>query len=330
MKLTINEIAQMAHVAKSTVSKALNGQKGVSEENRSRILEIVRQVDFQPNASARALAQNKTDSIGLFLPHEAGYSLSGAYWASIITAVAEEVTRRGNTLTVISPEHEGVQQAETLRKILLRHSVDGLIIGAEQIKTQDIMNIMRKNMPFVFIGKNQQFDHYSVDVNNREGAYKVVQNLIARNYKNIGCIAGPQHYEYTTERITGCAEALTEAGLPPAPVLYTDYTREETIKNTEAFIEQNPQLDALFLAAGGEFVLNILEVLRYAGVDTRKFGIGVFDDSRIFDFLQWPIITARQPLREIGTTAACMLFSLINGTPPAEQTKCLSVDIILR
>ncbi len=88
MKLTINEIAEMAHVAKSTVSKALNGQKGVSDKNRQRILNLVHTLNFQPNASARALAQNKTGTIGLVLPHNAGYSLSGAYWVEITTSIA--------------------------------------------------------------------------------------------------------------------------------------------------------------------------------------------------------------------------------------------------
>ena len=78
-KLTINEIAKMANVAKSTVSKALNGQKGVSEENRKRILSLVEDVNYQPNATARALAQNKTGIIGFVLPHSASTSLTESY-----------------------------------------------------------------------------------------------------------------------------------------------------------------------------------------------------------------------------------------------------------
>ena len=92
MKLTINEIAEMAHVAKSTVSKAINGQKGVSESNRQRILEIIQQVNFQPNVSARALAQSRTGAIGIVLPHSVT-SLSGTFWATVVSAVAAEANR---------------------------------------------------------------------------------------------------------------------------------------------------------------------------------------------------------------------------------------------
>ncbi len=330
MKLTINEIAEMAHVAKSTVSKAINGQKGVSEENRQRILEIIEQVNFQPSASARALAQNKTGAIGIVLPHDAFFSLSGEYWASVVSSIAAEANKRNNSLMVIAPQKDEKFKIESLEIILKRHGVDGLIIGAEQIETETIMNVIKQDMPFVFIGKNPYFEHFAVDISNKASAMRVVNQLVQQGYKKIGCIAGPKEYDYTIERINGFKESLEKAGLDSSRILTSNYNKEDILKNAAEFFEKNSDIDALFIAAGGDFVLNIMDVLRTNGRNLKTFGLGVFDDSRIFDFLEWPIVTAKQPIEAMGTAAADMLFNIIDGTPPAEKLKTFDAEIIIR
>lgn len=327
MKLTINEIAEMAHVAKSTVSKAINGQKGVSESNRQRILEIIHQVNFQPNVSARALAQNRTSAIGIVLPHSVT-SLSGTFWATVVSAVAAEANRHNNSLMVISPQEGEKLKLETLEAIVNRHCVDGLIIGAEQVQSQTIMNVLLQDIPFVFIGKNQFLDHYAVDVTNRKSALNVTEQLIARGYKKIGCIAGPENFKYIKERVQGFKDALEKAGLDSSIITYSDYKKESAVKAASAFFEQHKDIDALFLAAGGEFVLNVIEALKSSGRDLKSIGLGVFDDSRIFDFLDWSIVAARQPVENMAQCAAAMLFDIINGNPPEKKYNCFDAEII--
>jgi LacI family transcriptional regulator len=330
MKLTINEIAEMAQVAKSTVSKALNGQKGVSEENRRRILNIVQQVNYQPNSAARALAQNRTDTIGIVLPYEASYSLSGLYWIELIAAVAEMVTKHGNNLMIITPAKEELNPFASLDSLVRRHIVDGLIIGAEQLDTKTVMSIMLAEIPFVLIGRNEVIQHYCVDVNNKNGGFLITEQLIQHSYKHIACIAGPKDYLYTQERIAGFTEALEKNNMKPEHIIYTSYYREDAQSNAAKLIEEHPDIDALFITAGGEFVLNILDTLRFSGYSPNKMGIGVFDDNRIFDFLDFPIITAKQPLKDMGQKATSILFDIIEGKLPSEKIQFFPVDIILR
>ena len=329
MKLTINEIAKMADVSKSTVSKALNGQKGVSDENRTRILNLVHKLNFQPNASARALAQNRTDTIALVIPHDAGYSFSGAYWVEIITAIATTASRYENNLMIITT---GIDKdiAKPIEAVIRRRNIDGLIIGAEQIDTKSLMSLMLEEIPFVFLGRNSVLQHYSVDVRNTEAAAKVTRLLIDRGYTRIGCIAGPKEYLYTQERVEGFRQVLQSAGLSTERIVYTLYSEDETRKNTSSLLEQYPDLDALFLAAGDDFMLNVLDVLRLKGIDQKNFGIGTFDDFRTMDYLHFPIIAAKQPLLKMGEKTAEILFSLIGNTPPPEMNHFFDVDIILR
>ena len=329
MKLTINEIAEIANVAKSTVSKALNGQKGVSEENRRRILEIIDSMDYEPNASAKALAQSKTGAIGLVIPHDTHYSLSGAYWAGIITAVATEANKQGYNLLLI-PQSDSPGSINPLEGIIRKRSVDGLIIGAEQIDLPSIERLKTRGIPFVFLGKNPQIDHWAVDVKNIDGAQRVTATLIERGYKHIACIAGPEEYIYTRDRIQGFCSALNIAGLDTSRIMYSYYSAYEARKNTSLLLQKYPDIDAVFIAAGGEFVLNILEVIRFSGISLKKLGVGAFDDYRVYDFLECPIIAAKQPIEEMGASISRTLFSLIDGQTPSPMFNEFDIELILR
>jgi LacI family transcriptional regulator len=83
-------------------------------------------------------------------------------------------------------------------------------------------------------------------------------------------------------------------------------------------LDEKPNLDALFLAAGGEFAFYVFEVLQERGVDMSHFGIAVFDEYRPFHFLPFPVIAGRQPIRQMGSQDARNLFQLIEKeTPPS-------------
>lgn len=328
-KLTINELAEMAHVAKSTVSKALNGQKGVSQENRERILKLASQLNFQPNASAQALAQNRTGTIGLVLPHAAGYSLSGAYWTEIITAVAATVTSRKYNLMLIVPPPGGTS-SDAIELVIKRKNVDGLIIGSEQIDTKSLVALMFAEIPFVLLGQNPVINHCCVDVRNADGTERAVTELLSRGYRHIGCICGLDSYYYTQQRVEGFKKAMTAFNLEPCGIVYTLYSQSETREATAELIDNHPEMDAVFIAAGGDFVLNILDVIKLQGLDMKKFGVAVFDDYRIFDYLPVPIIAVKQPILEMGTKTAEILFDLINKTNTPPPVTLFDAEIILR
>jgi len=329
MKLTINEIAQIAHVAKSTVSKALNGQKGVSDEKRKQILELAEQLQYEPSASAQALAFSKTGTIGLLLPHEAGYSLSGAYWSAIITSVAQAANAHSYSLMILTPSSDDDISAP-VETVIRRRNVDGLIIGAEQLDPAITSRLIEEEIPFVFIGRNAQIQHYSVDVDNKGGSDRLVSHMIGEGYRKIVCLSGPASYLYTQERVEGYRSALARAGIAWNAVEYTSYSIEATRDMMARIISLYPDMDALYVTAGGDFLLDCIDLLRLSGINLHKFGIGTFDDYRFFDYLSLPICTIRQPLKDIGSKAAELLFTFLSGSVPEQMNYILDVELVLR
>jgi LacI family transcriptional regulator len=329
MKLTINEIAELAQVAKSTVSKALNGQKGVSEEKRKLILRLAEQLDYHPNASAQALALNRSGSIGFVLPHQAGLSLSGAYWSAIITAVAQEARSHNYTLLILSPGPDD-DIGSPIDAVLKRRNVDGLIIGAEHLDARAVSMLILDEIPFVLIGRSPNVRHYSVDVDNEAASRKIVAHLVSKGRGRIACLAGPREHSYTQERVEGYLSALRGAGLEWSAVEYSEYELAEVTRSLGRLLEAHPDIDALYMTAGGEFVLDAIDVLKGRKGDLSDFSMAVFDDYRFFDYLSIPISRLRQPLSAIGAQSAALLFDVIEGRKPDRLEWVLEAEAVLR
>jgi DNA-binding LacI/PurR family transcriptional regulator len=330
MKLTINEIAELSQVSKSTVSKALNGKKGVSEEKRERIVKIAEQLDYHPNASARALASNRSLAIGLMLPCHAGSLMSGAYWSTMVATIAEEASLRGYSLLVLSPSPEVGDYGAFVESFVKRRNVDGLIVSAERLDPKIVSTLALAELPFVIIGSSPGVRHYSIDVDNEAASRKVVAHLVAKGRRRIACLAGPAGLPYVIERIEGYRSALREAGLSWSAVEHSAYDPEDAKAAIERLLEGHPDADALFFTAGGDFVLDAIDALGRLKFDLSEFGLSVFDDYRFFDRLGLPVSRLRQPLREIGLKAASLLFELIGGGVPERKEWILETQAILR
>lgn len=329
MKLTINEIAKIAQVAKSTVSKALNGQKGVSDEQRQRILSLAAQLKYEPSASAQALAFNKTGSIGLLVPHEVGYSLSGSYWSSIITSISQAANGQNYSLLILTPTgDEGVSSC--VESVIRRRNVDGLIIGAGPLDPTVTNRLMAEGIPFVFIGENPIVGQYSVDVDNEGGSERLVTHLVNAGYRKIACLAGPSDYLYNKQRVAGYEKALKKANIDWLVITHSTYVSGASRETMALLLREHSDLDALYVTAGGDFIFDCIDILSKSGINLKKFGFGVFDDYRFFDYMDLPICAIRQPLIEIGSAAAHILFAFLAGNTPKIRNTILEVELILR
>ena len=329
MKLTINEIAEIAQVAKSTVSKALNGQKGVSKEKRKQILALAEELNYEASASAQALASSRSGSIGILIPQQEDYSLSGAYWSAIITSVAQIANEHNYSLLILTPK-KGENSSGSLESVIRRRNVDGLIIGADQLDPKITSRLLEEEIPFVFIGRNSQIQHYSVDVDNFGGSERLVTHLIKSGYKKIACIAGPFEYLYTQERVAGYYSALNKAGYNWSAVENTRYSIDTSRTAILNLLKNKPDFDAMYVTAGGEFLLDCIDILKLSGANPKKIAFGAFDDYRFFDYIDIPVCTIRQPLSEIATTTANLLFEFLSGKVPKQMNHILDVELILR
>lgn len=329
MKLTINQIAELAQVSKGTVSKVLNGHKGISLATRERILKLIKQLDYHPDASARALALQKTGVIGFLIPHEAANSLNGHFWTAVLSGISQQATQDGYNLMVLTTPREGDVRG-VLNQLLKRSSVDGLIIGSDLLDKESLSTLVLNKVPFVLLGKNPDFQHYCVDIDSLQGTSELVTHMARQGYRKIGALFGPGNYPYVKERHRGYLEALKAEGLSWSAVAFTDYESSAIRRHLADLLDRHPDMDALCLASGGDFLYDAYPLLRQRSLVLPRFGLGVFDDYPFLELLTPRVTAVRQPLFEAGQQAVNLLGALIKGQAPEEFVVPLRPSLVVR
>ncbi len=328
MRLTIKDIADLARVSKGTVSKALNDKPGVGQATRKRIFKLIEQMDFHPNSAARALAVNKTNTIGLVIPHEAGQYLMGAYWSALITAIAEEAVKEDYHLILLTPHHEGDIES-AYNTVLKRKLVDGLIVGSELLDKKAVSSLSAYETPFVLLGKSPDAAHCFVDVDNLGGAAAMTAYMIARGFRRIAFLSGPQKYPYNRERKQGFEHAMRQSGLSPDLVYSAAYSTDDVLHVIKR-IAAEPDLEALFIGAGGDFMLDSVRALRECHKRINDFGFTVFDDYPFLEYMEPRVTAVSQPIKQLGVEAVKILFLLMNKQVPEEPYRILPTTIVPR
>jgi LacI family transcriptional regulator len=329
MKLNIKQIAEMAQVSKGTVSKVLNGHKGISLATRERVLTLVEKLDYHRDASARALALQRTGALGFLIPHDAETSFAGQYWSSILAGISHQATAAGYNLMVITTPRDGSIQG-VVNQLLKRSTVDGLIIGGELLDKQDLSSLIVHKVPFVLLGQQTQFSHHVVDVENHLGTSQLVHHMIDQGYRHIGALLGPARYPYVSERSRGYQDTLAQRGLEWTAQANTEYTSADIRKTLNELLDRRPGMDALFLASGGDFMFDAFHVLRDRGYQTPEFGLGVFDDYSFLDVMTPRITAVSQPLAKIGEAAVDLLLKVMLESPASSQLIELPTKLVIR
>jgi LacI family transcriptional regulator len=326
--LTIRDVAAMAKVSQGTVSKVLNEAPGVGAETRSRVLKLIQDLDYQPNASARSLVARKTGSIGVIIPHTGSYSMSSAYWPILLTSITETAAARNlNVLLSTARSEEDVDSA--YRTILRGRRVDGLIVGAEQFGQKQLVELLFKGFPFVMVGKSPFVSHWHVDVDNAGGTSSMTQHLVELGHRHVAMLAGPAHYPAVQERIEGFRTAMTAAGLEPR-VCHCDYHTESATTSIRDLLAVRPRVTALFLAAG-DLTTAALAAARELRVSIPSdLALAAFDDHPYYEYLEPPITAVSQPIPELGRAALDMLFTLMDGKEPETIGRVLPTRLVIR
>lgn len=329
MTITIKDLAEMARVSTGTVSRVINGGPGVGEETRKRILKLIKELDYQPNASAQGLAGKRSNNIGVIIPHTGGYSMSSAYWPNLLTAITEKAASNDyNVLLSTARSEEDVDSA--YKSILKGRRIDGLIVGAEQFGDKQLAELLVKDFPFVMVGRSVSISHYYVDVDNAGGARRMTEHLIGLGHRKIAMLAGPENYPSVTSRVAGFTEVMAGAGLDSSHVYYCPYWTERARQITREIVRGKTGITAVF-AAAGDLIAAVLKVAKEERLRLPDdLSVVSFDDHPLYEYFSPAITAICQPTTLLGETVANQLFRLLEGKSPEEKEIILPTEIVIR
>lgn len=319
---TIKDVARMAGVSISTVSKYINGGN-VREENLDAIRQAIETLDYRVNPFARSLKTQRSKSIGVLLP-----DITAPFFGNVLTAL-DKVLRENGYHSLIScySSNHGLERDNL--SFLLSAGIDGLIYAAEDLSLDEFYELTAtRKIPVVQLDRTLQgLDADAVLVNNAEASYAAVSHLIEKGHRRVAMISGPKSVFSAKERQIGYLRALSDRG-----ILYDDqlvisqqndfatgYLGFESLTQLAdrptAVFTTNHNITMGFLTAAREQGLRIPE-------DVDIFG---FDCVEICSMLRPPIPVIHQPEAEIGALAANYLIQRLDGytgEPRMTKLKC--------
>jgi len=313
-KVSMKDIAKELNISITTVSFVINGkseQKGISLATSNKVRELIKKRGFNPNSAARMLRTGKSKTIGLIVEDIGNY-----FFGNIAKIIEVEANKNGYNVFYSSTENNDNTAVELINK-MRNSSVDGYIITATQGIKEEIQKLKKENIPFVLIDRLMpDVETNYVILDNYSGSYDLTTHLLDNGYSNIGFISIVSEMSMMTEREKGFSNALADAQNSKAISISLKFSfsdsHEEMIAAIQAFVLQNPNLDALFFATNYLGVLGI-EALQKCKLNIPSdIAIVSFDDNDLFRLLTPSITVAAQPIHEIATASINLLLKIIN------------------
>ncbi|MBT2658583.1 LacI family DNA-binding transcriptional regulator [Bacillus sp. ISL-18] len=272
MKPTIYDVAKEANVSIATVSKVLNNTGRISEKTKNKVLDIMKDLEYQPSSVAAALTGKKTFTIGVLVP-----DIANPFFAEVARALENNARDLGYSIILCSTDYQLEREHDYL-DLLIKKQVDGIIIATEPKDVKKLRNLHDQNVPCVLFSVDHlALDSHVVTTDDIRGGYLAGRYLCQKGHRTFAVITEPQRASGRL-RVEGFKKAVAYEGVNPADV---------------QVIEAKSKIEEAKLAANQIFQLKERPTAVFATTDliaaifineARKAGVSVPDDISIIGF----------------------------------------------
>ena len=325
--ITIKDIALLANVSQSTVSKALNDRPDVNTDTREHIKKIAEKHNFRPNVFGKALKSQTTESIGVLICREILPPSDNPFYSRVMEGIEAELAVKNYSMTL---DIVNGRDKNAVPKVIRERRVDGMILMGVFDK-QYIDMIMQYDIPVAFIDPKITLDAYDqVLIDNEHGAQLAVDYLISLGHKHIGFVSGSLNRSSFQQRYVGYRDTLAYHNLPLKPEWVQAGGLEEGYNQIKSIIELESRPTAIFCAN------DINAIKGYRAIHER--GLNIPGDISIvgFDDIEFgkhsnPALTSvRVYKEELGSIAVRGLFKRFKDTSRGPTTTVVPVKLIIR
>jgi len=332
-KITIKDVANKANVSPSTVSRVISDNPNISQDTKDKVRKIMKDLNYHPNAIARSLVNQKTNTLGLVMSRPTEMAFANPFFSEVIQGIAQSTKERHYHLMISAAENYKTEYEETI-KLYKDGRVDGLILMASRVNDKLISSLKDINCPFVLIGRCPEFtDIPRVDNANIEAAYKMTDFLIKKGNNRIALISGPADYIVSRDRIKGYKNALEDNGLSFSDELieYAEFDYDSGYKATEKLLKNDlAKVDHIF-ALDDLLAVSAINCLIDNGYSIPEdIGVVGFNDQPIAKYINPKLTTVKVPIQEMGKKAAEMLIKIINDKSYHGEEIIIPTQIISR
>lgn len=321
---TMHDVAKLAGVSLKTVSRVVNHEPRVDYQTRARVEAAIAELGFQPNSLASGLRRGQASlTLGLVIE-----DIGNPFYSQIARGV-EEIADQHDYMMIIGSNEKSAARERELVGALLRRRVEGLLIVPTSNDHSYMQPEVEHGTHVVFIDRPSA--RLAADVillDNRGGARRGIEYLLAQGHRRIGFIGGDPHVYTGAERLAGYREALAARDIPLDEQLMC-FARHDILQ-AEAATHQLlslPQPPSAIFADNNRMSVGAIRVLRTRNPRVTLLG---FDDIELADTLSLPITVVTHDPTEMGKQAAQLLFDRIAGDKRGPQQLILPTQLIVR
>jgi LacI family transcriptional regulator len=329
MTSTIKDVAKMAEVSISTVSRVINDSKPVSPEARRRVLRAIEDLEYKPNEIARSLVTKKSNLIGIIVD-----DIGNSYVAQIVRGI-EEIGRMYNYDIVLCSSYGSQETELRFIQLLMQKQVEGVIIVSEIYNIQVGDYINNYNRPFVYINRFYNvFGTPTVTIDNELASNTMVEHLIELGHKNILYITQDKDSELTVEKykMIGYTNSIENIGVKPLIHKIKGYKIEDGYNSGEdvlAVIKAN-NITAVYCYQD-EIAIGLINYFYDNNVKVPEdISVVGYGDISLASIYRPKLTTIKEPYYDIGAVAIRRILKEIKKEPLEEQTIKLPVQLMVR
>ena len=309
--VTIKDVARLAGVSISTVSRVINDSKPVTDEVKQRVLDVIKETGYVPNPLARSLVTKKSNLIGVIIPE-----VSDSFVNEILNGVEAVAKMYDYDILLVNTYSDKEQELDSIR-LLKTKQVEGIVM-VSWILDEDHVNCMKESrIPAVYISKTaRNFDLYTVSTSNENASYDMTKYLIDNGHKDIAFImTSIDETILEKERRTGYERALKDNNIEIKSELIkhgnTDY--EGGYNSMKELLDNNIIPSAAFVT-GDEAAVGAINAIFDAGYSVPEdISVAGFNDKKLAKIYRPKLTTVFQPLFDMGAVSIRALIKLING-----------------
>ncbi|MEJ7207802.1 catabolite control protein A [Staphylococcus capitis] len=307
MTVTIYDVAREARVSMATVSRVVNGNQNVKPETRNKVNEVIKKLNYRPNAVARGLASKRTTTVGVIIP-----DISNVYYSQLARGL-EDIATMYKYHSIISNSDNDPEKEKEIFNNLLSKQVDGIIFlgGTISEEIKDLIN--QSSVPVVVSGTNGKDDHIaSVNIDFKQPAEEATQHMIEKGAKKFALVGGDYSKKAQDDVLQGLTKVLNQHHLELDEALH--FSGKESYKEgIKAFEKlQNNMPDAI-LSISDEQAIGILHSALDAGVNVPEdLQILSFNNTRLVEMVRPQLSSVIQPLYDIGAVGMRLLTKYMN------------------
>ncbi len=331
MASTLEQVAQLAGVSRSTVSRVINDHPNVRAKTRTKVWQAIRESGYQPNVVARSLVTNRTRIISMVIPEVVTTLFTDPFFPLVLRGATEACNARHYQL-MLSLFTASADPHEMYQRVMQNGYLDGAIVSSTSLDDPLISDLLRDRIPFISIGRRPDERVHYVDADNVGGAQMAVEHLIRLGHRRIAAITGRLDMTAGQDRLEGYRRALKAHAIPIREELIVegDFAENSGRVGMQQLLPASPS--AVF-AASDMMAIGALKVLREAGWQVpQDVSLVGFDDIPIASVMEPALTTVRQPIERLGAMAADLLIGRLEECSEAASAHriILPTELVIR